>query len=176
MDKDVLEELKSIYNDVSEWLKFAEAKHAALLAGWTAIFAIVAGIDDFRVSCPKVYFAVLIVIMLGIVGNIVAFIPFVNRCKWISKKCFTHYEKKSGNNCIFYQDIFIKSYNKESDEYANVFNKLSNLEIQSKLEKDYVSQIVNVAKVATIKTYMFYLAAVYTMIMFIIGVLFLLIA
>lgn len=52
MNKDVLEELRSIYNDVSEWLKFAETKHAALLAGWTAVFAIVAGIDDFRVSCP----------------------------------------------------------------------------------------------------------------------------
>lgn len=176
MNKDVLEELRSIYSDVSEWLKFAEAKHATLLAGWTAVFAIVAGIDDFRVSCPKVYFAILIVIVIGLMGNIAAFIPFVNRCEWISKKCFNHYEKETNDNCIFYQAIFIKSYNKKSDEYAKIFNELSDLPIQSKLEKDYVSQIVNVAKVATIKTYMFYLSAVYAMIMFILGVVFLLIA
>lgn len=31
-----LDEVQKIYNDVSEWLKFAEAKHAGLFAIWIA--------------------------------------------------------------------------------------------------------------------------------------------
>ena len=34
-----LEELKCIYTDASEWLKFLEAKHAGLFAVWTALLS-----------------------------------------------------------------------------------------------------------------------------------------
>ena len=46
-ETETMQEIQNIYTDVSEWLKFAEAKHAGLFAVWTAVLIAVMSIDGF---------------------------------------------------------------------------------------------------------------------------------
>lgn len=164
-DNNILEEVQKIYNDVSEWLKFLEAKHAALFAVWTALLIAVVT-ADFFVEAIILWKAVLVIpILVGSMINMISFIPFLNRCKFLRERCYQKY-KTSTDNIVFYQAIFSKTYqsnNSEEDKYKELLEEYFEREIDDKLTKDYIKQIVEVSTVASIKAYLFSVAVKYTM-------------
>lgn len=60
-----LDEVQKIYNDVSEWLKFAEAKHAGLFAIWMALLIGIVSTDLFLMLNMPLKVMIIIVILLG---------------------------------------------------------------------------------------------------------------
>lgn len=159
-----LQELQAIYADVSEWLRFAEAKHAGLFAVWTAILIAVISIDSFfdRITMEKAL--LLIIILVGIMIDLISFLPFLNRDARIRRWCYKEYKRYSGNS-LFYQSIFVDTYSESGDSIHKYKTILAGkgLELEnSELEKDYLKQIVEVSTVGTIKVYLFRVAAQYT--------------
>lgn len=158
-----LEELKSIYQDINEWLKFAEAKHAGLFAALIALFIAILTEESLFSCCPLIKSGILIFLIIGILFDLLSFFPFLNRCPLIRKMCYQKYKTHSGN-LVFYQSIFIDTcpngvYNSNSCSiYKAKF--LSNFSQQEDngLIDDYVKQIIQVSIVGTIKIYLFNLA------------------
>lgn len=174
-----LEELKCIYTDASEWLKFLEAKHAGLFAVWTALLIAVFSIDQFYNLQVWEQIVLIILICLGIMINAVALTPFLNQQtglkKYIQKKAYNKY-KNCSENAVFYVAIFVSTYNKESDYLMEALSKYKDILKTRKLDKldellckDYINQIVNVSIVGSIKAYLFDLATEYIIIVMVIG-------
>ena len=117
-NKNTLEELKNIYSDASEWLKFLEAKHAGLFAVWTALLIALFSADQFYdlQLCGQIVLTLLV--CTGILINAVALAPFLNQQKGLKKyiqdKAFSKY-KECGESAVFYISIFVKNC-KEKDK------------------------------------------------------------
>lgn len=177
----MLEEIQKIYNDVSEWLKFLEAKHAGLFAVWTAMFIAIITIDDFWNIDIFIRTAVIIIILIGITINLLSFVPFLNRVLFLKKKCYEKY-KKNKNNMIFYQSIFVSTYSEENkiqdsiEKYKQILSESFPQEPDGKIINDYIKQIIQVSEVAAIKAYLFNIATTYTFIIIIGGIVMLIIA
>lgn len=158
--QNVKDDLEKIYSDVSEWLKFAEAKHAAALALWTALVVGALSSDKFYELAAAWQNCILSLLLIGMAINIVALTPFVNRVEWLKKDCYNKYKTHS-DNLIFYQSIFVSVYTPNSttdtrvDKYKDILKQEYNQPITGKLTTDYIKQIVDAATVATIKTYLF---------------------
>lgn len=173
-DVNILEEVQKIYSDVSEWLKFLEAKHAGTFAVWTALLIAVIT-SDFYSSLTILWKTIFILpILLGSLINLVSFIPFLNKCKYFKKKAYNKY-KDCTDNAVFYQAIFVKSYPGELNEsssavakYIEILKTHFGIEIQDTLTIDYVKQIVDVSTVATIKAYLFSVSVTYTLLIIVI--------
>lgn len=114
-----LDEVQKIYNDVSEWLKFAEAKHAGLFAIWIALLIGVVSTDLFSTLNMTLQVIIIIVILLGSSINLFSFVPFLNRFVWLKNHCFKKYSS-IGENVVFYQSIFVKTY-KDTGELKVLF-------------------------------------------------------
>ncbi|MBQ8559670.1 MAG: hypothetical protein IJ439_06800 [Tyzzerella sp.] len=166
MGNNVLEEIQKIYSDVSEWVKFLEAKHAGLFAFWTALLIAVITSDVFAQMKIFWQLIVLVPIFIGSIINLISFIPFMNRLKWMRKKC---YKKYSGltRNAVFYCSVFVNTYSEEGDidksveKYCKILKEYFVQDIEGKLSMDYMKQIIEVSTVATIKAYLFGCATIY---------------
>ena len=172
----ILQELQTIYADVSEWLRFAEVKHAGLFAVWTAILIAVVNIDSFfnNITIGKTLF--IIVILVGIAIDLLAFFPFLNRCEIIKQWCYREYRKYSGNS-LFYQSIFVDTYGADPvNKYSTILTGKGLVLKNSELEKDYLKQIVEVSTVGTIKVYLFRIAVLYLLFILILAMIAIIIA
>lgn len=169
-----LDEVQKIYNDVSEWLKFAEAKHAGLFAIWMALLIGIVSTDLFLTLNMPLRVMIIIVILLGSSINLFSFVPFLNRFEWLKSHCFKKYSS-IGENVVFYQSIFVKTYkdniNESIEEYKNILARRGFGVIN-----DYIRQVIEVSTVGTIKVYLFSLAVKYTVAVMIITVVGLIIA
>lgn len=174
----ITDELKNIYADVSEWLKFAETKHAALFAFWTALLIGVLTSDYCNTLDICLRYFIIIVIMIGGIFNLISFVPFLNQCMRLKKRCYDIYHNTRGNR-IFYKSIFIDTFcdsgntedsiKKYQDLLGITFEEEENKRIlkdDTGILKDYIRQIIEVSQVATIKFYIFDLAIRYTCIVF----------
>lgn len=165
-----LEELKDIYGDVSEWLKFVETKHAATFAVWTAM--IIGLLSSERFWKCKIIIQILLVlpVLIGMLINILAFLPFINRSEQMKRLCWKKYHNVSSENTVFYQTIFTSVYSyvkpeitleAEVDRYKQMMkSRLGDVSF-GELETDYMKQIIETATVATIKVYLFELEIKY---------------
>ncbi len=166
-----LDEVQKIYNYVSEWLKFAEAKHAGLFAIWIALLIGVVSTDLFSTLNMTLQVIIIIVILLGSSINLFSFVPFLNRFVWLKNHCFKKYSS-IGENVVFYQSIFVKTYKDNIDESIEEYKKILARKgfgvINDNLINDYIRQIIEVSTVGTIKVYLFSLAVKYTVIVMII--------
>ncbi len=175
----IQEDLEKIYADVSEWVKFAEAKHAAALALWTALIVAVISLDGFAESMKSwVFCAVLIILVIGMLINVVSFVPFLNMSKVMRRVCYWWIDnhKPLNNNLIFYQNIFLMvggptlSLQQRCDNYKNKL-KSFNLSIPQDVRIDsYIEQIVSVSEVAAIKMFLFDIVARYIFVLLLLGV------
>lgn len=176
-DNDLKEDLEKIYSDVSEWLKFAEAKHTGALVLWTALLVAAFSTDEFYSLCDLQQVCLIAALFVGMLINVFAMIPFTNRIYWIKKMCFDKYKKYSGN-LIFYQSIFVSvgSPEKSLDDKVNKYIEMLKEEYQDlpqgKLITDYIKQIIEVATVTTIKTFLFGISAWYLVIFIIVAFLY----
>lgn len=163
------EELQKIYSDVSEWLKFLEAKHATVFAVWTALLIAIVT-TDFGTAISVFWKTTAIVAcVLGILINLISFIPFLNNCKLLRYLCHKHYLKKTTDNIVFYQSIFVNTYIKKSetetrlDKYEKQLKQRFDYATNNKYLKDYLNQIIDVSTVATVKAYLFQISVSYIM-------------
>lgn len=160
-----LQEIQNIYTDVSEWLKFAEAKHAGVFAVWTAALIAIISIDGFLNKITVVKGMILAVILIGILINLISFLPFLNRFTFIKKLCFHKYQSYTGNS-VFYQSLFVDTYSEKGlqdsvEKYSKILKGKGLKLCNSELEKDYLKQIIEVSTVGTIKVYLFGIAVTY---------------
>lgn len=180
-EMNIIDELKSIYADVSEWLKFAETKHAALFAFWTALLIGVLTSDYYNTLDIRLRYVIIILILIGGILNLISFVPFLNRIEILKKYCYKKY-KNCSDNKIFYQSIFIDTfsvpYNVDESvkKYQNSLGITSEDIKNNKLLKDYMRQIIEVSQVATIKYCLFSYSILYTCIIFLIFLFVMLIA
>lgn len=172
---------QTVYQDINEWLKFTEAKHAALLAAWIALWIGIISID-LQYPFTIVRYTALICIMLCASINFLSFFPFLNKMDILQKLCRQKYDGAS-NNVLFYISIFIQFTDQNAQSAnqntykINFMNALgSTNSSSSKLLDDYLEQIVDVSTVVTIKVYLFALSLKLAVVSFIIVLLSLLIA
>ncbi|MCD7990272.1 MAG: hypothetical protein LUK37_00170 [Clostridia bacterium] len=168
--KDSLDQIKDIYQDINEWLKFIEAKHAGLFAIWIALFvALLSENEHFSVHLT-IYTTLLILLLLGAFINLISFMPFLNKSNFIRRICYNSYKKISGNK-VFYQSVFVDTYSSDAynatiscNKYKQLFSTDFDLSCTSSLLDDYIRQVIEVSTVATIKTYLFGLSIKYAII------------
>ena len=144
---------QTIYQDTNEWLKFAEAKHAALLAAWIALWIGIISLD-LQYPFTIVRYTALIYITLCASINFLSFFPFLNKSDVIKKLCRKKYDA-APDNVLFYISIFIQSADRNTYK-VNFMNSLGDTNISSSVLLDhYLNQIIDVSTVTTIKVYLF---------------------
>ena len=174
---EILQDLKDIYADVSEWLKFAEAKHTAALAFLSAVIVAVLSTENFYKLDIIYQRAIIILLLLGLLINIFSFLPFTNNIKLLKNDCYRVYSKEKGN-LIFYKSIFVSvgspdlKLSDKVNNYKNFLKQEYGQKPQGKLITDYIIQIIQVATVASIKTFLFSIIVKYIVILIILAVLF----
>lgn len=153
-NSDQLNILKDIYNDNIQWLNFAELKNGALVT----VTGVICGII-IQLEIP-LYVKVILVCICAIilfVGGL-SFTPFLNTKKMIVGYAKKAYQKKGYKNVIddvnivFYVNIFLS----EEDDYTYALQStLTACNGFCKLEKTYIRQIIQIAKIASIKYFIF---------------------
>lgn len=153
--KNVMEDLKEIFQNVNNWLMFAEVKHGALIAlDTTFILGIIALIVEDEIS--GIGIVGLIIIICSLFISMYSYYPNLKgiKDKWLISKRIV-----PNRNLLFYKDIFQLS-NKEYLEriYINYYN----IEISefAKKELDYAEEIVVNSRTAMKKYFLFKISLV----------------
>ncbi len=102
--------LKEIFENVNNWLKFAEAKNATLIAGnGVIIFGIIKCLKDLESYPYFIYYLCFVIILLSL-SFIIALISFIANVK-LPRYLFKEIDNNN-KNLLFYGSI--KNYNEES--------------------------------------------------------------
>ena len=164
---DALEQAQKIYEDVSGWLNFCEIKHAGMFAAYVALFiAIMQSISE--IPTWSGVFGLAAALLCACING-VSFVPFLNQSNIVVRRCRAKISESiyRDKNLVFYQAIFAQSVtlnrNGYDDTRANYKNEFLSqfgirLEQCSPLLNDYLSQIVDVSLVASVKAYLFTVA------------------
>lgn len=148
------EKLQKIFANVNDWLKFGEAKNAALLALTGAATLSVLNLDSSKVSCCLFWYLTRVTLPLLCLAIIVILSSFIAHTKpfFISKKS---QEKSVSDNLLFYGDI--AKYN--ANEYLQALYEKGSLGKQEiggdKVELEYAEQVVYNSKIASTKYKLF---------------------
>lgn len=153
---DTLQELKDIYQDVSEWLKYGELKNGALAVFYTFIGTIILEAAEIKSFFPL---GCRIIFCLGLFGatflSFVSFFPFIyQRSRSLSKKVEEYATSivQQRNNVVFYSAIYINNeYENKLKQMIKSDEKINALE--QSLLNSYILQIKQVAELATTKMY-----------------------
>ncbi len=153
---DALQELKSIYEDVSEWLKYGELKNGALAVFYTFIGTIILGTNEIKLFLPL---GCRIIFCLGLFGatflSFVSFFPFIyQKDQSLSRKVEKYATSivRQRNNIVFYSAIYINNaYENEWKQMIKSDEEINTLE--QSLLNSYILQIKQVAELATTKMY-----------------------
>ncbi len=147
-----LEHLKFIFQNINEWLKFAEQKNAALIVLNSGIIWGYAGIYEFKGSLYSNFENIvsligLFLILLSTIICLATFHPVLNKLKTY---------KNSGNicssdNCFYFGDIAKYS----DDEYEKKLKKILHIKEKdtpqlhfSNISKHLIMQIVTNSKIS----------------------------
>jgi len=153
----MINEVKSIFDNVNNWLKFAEAKNGAIIAlNATFIFGILKlGLISNKSIVIINYYLYLCIFML-LVSSIVALLSFVPQLKFI----YIKFKKISDrDNLLYFGDIAKYTPTQYSDSLKKI------LEVDSKnnkLYEHYINQIVINSKITWIKFKQFDIAIWFT--------------
>lgn len=141
-------QLRQVFEDVSDWLKFAERKNATLLGG---NLAGVYGISSLLLSGSDIHSWVytvgwVIITLLG-VSSLVCLLSFLPKVEIPPLARFG--STGSADNLLLYTDI--ASY--EPDDYLEQFAQWNDASAKTygRLEHCYANQIVANARIATAK-------------------------
>lgn len=174
-----MEEVKNIYSDISEWLKFIEAKHAGVFAVWAAILIAIISNDRFWAAIVWEKVIMLTVVFMGLFIEMVSFFPLLNSCSFIKDRCYKKYSP-CRENCVFFQSVFVATYCKndskvEIEKYKKLLISRGVFLENSLLVNDYLNQVIDLAQVTVIKTYLFEIIIKYTvsiLVIFLVSVIF----
>ncbi len=150
------EDLRYTYNNISDWLKFAEAKNAGLLAlNIACVIGIIQGEQVFG-NDMKAFEALLISLFsISSCFCLYTILPVVN-------KGFRFYKKMDDQifinsldnlNALYFKDIATLS----SDQFVKLFEHKHNCTL-TKAEKDFGNQITNNAEIC-VQKYSLFMAA-----------------
>ncbi|WP_283696696.1 hypothetical protein [Clostridium perfringens] len=169
MDNNLLENrLTSILHDVTDWLKFAEAKNLLIItfnSAWLAFY--IKKIFDSSTTNKNLYMVLSSICILALITSFISFIPKMFKSKFIDSFIKRNVgEITCEDNLLFYKDI--SKYSVE--EYFNAFNrdffdgKLDNEELNYKYEKTIIKQIIAISTIAYEKYYIFNISIVLSII------------
>lgn len=141
--------MKAIYEDVSEWLKFGEAKNAALTTFLLFIMNLLVEKQLEIYTIPSIYIVSLLGLGSCLTLNLCSYVPFITRSKptqWLIKRyCMRRCIKE---NVVFYMTLACM------DE--KIFkDRLGLRGERTFLEESYIQQVLSVSQVAAAK-YMFF--------------------
>lgn len=167
--KEILEQLKEIFENVNNWLNFAEAKNGALVAFDIAIIGTILGTDYF-----KNYTSILIILVVGFsISLVVALISFIPNLNKFINNFSRSSQPKDDDNLIFFGDIqkytAITYVQKLYKNYINI--DIDEKDIK-KLVFDYASEIIENSKICILKYKLFKFSiwsAILTVIIFVIS-------
>lgn len=154
----MIDEIKIIYEENIQWLNFAELKNGALMTACIAILAVVSQLNIyFYLKCVLMIFSALVSIVC-----MTSFIPFLNQNEWIKKLAKKKFKRKNqsslkDNNIIFYVNIFLS----DKDDYKKALIEIVNNGKDytfNRLENNYISQLMKISTIASIKYYIFNVA------------------
>lgn len=153
------EEIKSIFQNVNEWLKFAEAKHAGLLVlNSGVIFGIFTIYKDYQSSLPKmIILLALIFFGLSMLLSIVSLFP---RTHNILPK-----QKKFKNPNLYFAGHLCKL---DVGDFKTELLEIYPTHVFDRFEDDLLNQIIVNATITTRKYHFFKLATISTTVGFII--------
>lgn len=163
--------VKDIFSNVNEWLKFAEAKNAALIAFHLgSIFGAATIITQTECgTIPKVIlnylYSFIILSSIGLLFVLFSFWPQIRIEDTLRNKIediFCFQRSAIEENLLFYGYI----NNCSRDLYLSKLCRCCNKEISecSKLELDYVNQIVTNSQIAVRKYFYFKVSLLFTII------------
>lgn len=148
--------LKDIFENVNNWLKFAEAKNGAIIAVNSAlIFGIsrIFLVNDIQNIFVKLYLFIFIFLLL--VSTVIALLSFVPKLDYP----YLFFSKKSKNdNLLYFGDIAKYAEAEYNKKIKKIVSKSENIE----LEKFYINQIVINSKITYIKYKQFEIAIWFT--------------
>lgn len=150
------DKLKFIFDNVNNWLKFAESKNAALLVANLGIsFGVIRILISVKYINKFVFYYLVICISLIIFSAFICFVSFIPK---ISLPSFSEDSlQPQSANLIFYSDI--AKFTPENYFKALNFNKIiSEEDIQDKFLEFIANQIVINSKIAYAKFIYFRLA------------------
>lgn len=146
------DELKYIFTNVNDWLKFAETKHTALITfNAAAIFGALQLLGDFKTEYKCVAIFVVILFSISILISLYSFFPVFNS-KFDSIDESEFQLKKNNLNVLFFEDLHKLSY-LQVIELVNF--KLDTNETATGIDNDLSKQIMNNARIAKIKFSLF---------------------
>ncbi len=175
----VEEKLKEIFGYINDWLKFAEAKNAAILTlGMGTLF----GLSSYAEKTNKwIYIVLIIILLLSVMSSLLSFYPNLSNSKikiitglftWIAK--FWEKENHSTKEIkIFYSDISEKysvDGTKELNYLENIYKDYYDSDKSdefNQLEIDYAKEIIINSKI-TVNKYVFFKASLKLFILFLV--------
>ncbi len=146
------EKLKDIFDNVNNWLKFAEAKNATLIAGnGLVIFGIAKLLKDIE-QYYLIYYLYFVIAVLGVSFCIalISFIPNIKLPNYLFKE-----NNLGESNLLFFGSICKydeTSYLKELKESLNITDEKV---LESKFNKMYAQQIIINSKISMKKYQLF---------------------
>ncbi|MHA4213478.1 hypothetical protein [Bacillus cereus] len=159
--------IKSIYEDVREWLKFAETKNAALLTfNGVVVFGVLDKIVD-KISEPVIKTALIIgcsIIMISIVINLISFTPLLNRLREVQSSVMN--SSVEYYNLMFYG--VIKDFSPQA--YLDAIKIKYDIPVDQK-NLDFAIQIVTLSQITYGKLRFFNIGLCLTFIGFLIPLL-----
>lgn len=154
LEKNTLAELKTIYTDISNWLKFAEAKHAAFIAVIIGILSLVKDIHETTICGIGIF----VTLCMGL-PSIIAQMPFLNRKDFIRKSVTKYYRNKRINsNILFYLSIYLESQKGRQQFKTEYLARMGVSNSENIFIDSYLEQIIDISEIATIKYYLFEVA------------------
>jgi hypothetical protein len=154
MNNEKYETLESIFNNVNEWLKFAEAKNAILIAltgaSLTAAIGYLCGENPPTNFYLKLYlFNFLLFSILGIALSLISFLP-QTKLSWLWREG----QKKENPNYFFFNDLACFS----PDDLLKFLYKENNSSSLNVLRKNLACQIITNSKICRRKFHFFRVA------------------
>lgn len=157
----MVNDLKDIFDNTNNWLKFAEAKNGAIIALNSALLF---GILKFNSTLAnenflRDYYIFMIVFVL-LISTIMALLSFIPRLKYP----YTHFEKPNNNdNLLYFGDISKYTPNQYYEKIHTINNGASD---KKDFEMYYINQIINNSKITFIKFKQFEIAVWFTLFAF----------
>jgi hypothetical protein len=145
-------QLKDIFSNINDWLKFAETKTATLLAGnGMIIFGLFRIFKDSNEIHNAYISTAIILLSLSIFTNLLSLIPSLKVPFLLLNK-----DTKKNDNLLYFLDI-------AKYETNNYLKKLNNsIEKFTDFEKYYAEQIIINSKIALMKYRLFKIAIILT--------------
>lgn len=157
--KESSDRLKFIFDNVNNWLKFAESKNAALLvANSVFIFQVFRILTDNKNTGRFVYICLLVCVVLAAISACLCLLSFIPKIS-IPSSCTGECVPEENANLIFYGHIAKFTF-KRYWEALRTQNIISEEYVQDKFLAAIANQIVINSKIALTK-YIFFKIAIW---------------